>query len=616
VILCSRISSLARLDARQAASEEHKLHFLRQLKFLLVPDRDEGGGGGDGGHEDRRDDDDDGCGCGDTASIHRTYRTRALENSIDYQLMWQFSLELQQHRKPNPQILTTAVECVVCLWRHASQERRQTAFAHLVMYTPCLVRALQIFPDHDPLFASTIQIFRLWARSTKDQVLVGRLVQSPGFVDFLRQVLSMVPSVQSRVAPVLGLIKDLSFRSSDRDNQLVHAKLADVLSKRIHDSLDAPANGEMTEAGLAVIWKLSTQLSISRSMADDAMTWAMLQRVAQQDFDPMSLVMQRHAASIVGCIMSTVSEEPLRNAGDGSSATPILRQRHVAREQADWILRHVFRVFRSEERDADLRRRWMRLLRCWASSEWGRAILFRRQHAPGAEDGESSSEDMLTLLVHVLRNPDESADVRCQACQAVANILPTVVAKDKGSFGGIFGPCLESILIDAIRDDRTPTKLMIPLCEALNMSIIHNRAWQRGPFNCSASFYERLVSALQEGAADPVLHDRISQLALHLVEMHPTNQQQAVHHVADLAALLVAPVGPEYERSRDNGVSIVDQLVHAQEQDASARVGAKKHLADNERLLSALVGYCLQQHHDGGKKDRAKRLIIELVPEL
>jgi hypothetical protein len=41
-----------------------------------------------------------------------------------------------------------------------------------------------------------------------------------------------------------------------------------------------------------------------------------------------------------------------------------------------------------------------------------------------------------------------------------------------------------------------------------------------------------------------------------------------------------------------------------------------KTLADNERLLSALVGFCLMSHTEGLRKDRAKRLILRLVPEL
>lgn len=601
---------LAPLDARQATSEEHKLHFLQQLKFLLVPDSNS-----DDDNQDRRDDDDR----GDTASVHRTYRTRALDNSIDYQLTWQLSLELQQehHQKPDPATITTAEECLVSLWQHASQERRQSAFYHLVKYAPSLVRALRIFPDHQQLFANTIQIFRLWARSTTDQVLLGRMLQSHGFIDFLREGLSMSSSLLYRVAPMLCLIKELSFRSSDRDNQLLHTALADVLSERLHDSLDAVANGELMETGLAILWKLSTQSLISRRMAEDAWTWSILQRVTQKEFDPISMVTHRHVASIVGCIMSSLSEATSSIAGDAPPPNRLLRQRERASEQGQWILAHVHRLFRSQERDADLRRRWMRLLRCWSSSDWGRAILLRRR-APVANDGASSTssvEELVALLIQVLRNPDDAVDVRCQACHAVANILPTFDEKDIGSFDGIFGPCLESILIEVIRDDRTPAKLMIPLCEALSTSIANNRSWKRGPFNCATSFYERLVSALQEGVADPLVHYRISQLALNLVELHPTSQHQALHHVADLAALLVTPVGPEYERSRDNGVSIVDQLIHAQERDASAI--PKKHLADNERLLSALVGYCLQHHHGGGgKKDRAKRLIIELVPEL
>jgi hypothetical protein len=564
----------------------------------------------DDNNNDRRDDDD----CGDTASVHRTYRTRALENSIDYQLMGQLSLELQQSvhchhhpQKANPAILTTAVECLVSLWRHASQERRRSAFSHLVMYAPCLVRAHQIFPDHDQLFEHAIQIFRLWSRSTKDRVLLGRMIQSPGFVAFLRDSLSTSSTLLSRVAPLLCLIKDLCFRSSDRDNQLLHAKLADVLSKRLYDSLDAAASGELVGTSLAVLWKLSTQLSISRSMAEDGLTWSILLRVTQREFDATSIVIHRHAASIVGCIMSSLSEDAsIITGNDGGAPTRLLHQRAVASEHSQWVLAHVHRVFRSEERDADLRRRWMRLLRCWASSAWGRSILFRRS--------TSTDDELVTLLVQVLRNADESVDVRCQACQAVANILPNVDENDKSSFDGVFGPCMESILIEAVLDHRTPTKLMIPLCEALTTSLVHNRSWKRGPFNCSTTFYERLVSALQEGVADPLLHGRIAQLVLNLVELHPPSQPQSVHHIADLAALLVTPVGPEYERSRDNGVSIVDRLIHAQEHDA--RVSPKKHLADNERLLSALVVYCLQQHHDGTKKDRAKSLIIELVPEL
>jgi hypothetical protein len=90
-----------------------------------------------------------------------------------------------------------------------------------------------------------------------------------------------------------------------------------------------------------------------------------------------------------------------------------------------------------------------------------------------------------------------------------------------------------------------------------------------------------------------------------------------LHLLADLAALLLSAVGPAFETSRENGVTIVEHLIAGSNTDGDSSSNVHwKTLADNERLLSALVGFCLMSHTEGLRKDRAKRLILRLVPEL
>jgi hypothetical protein len=251
------------------------------------------------------------------------------------------------------------------------------------------------------------------------------------------------------------------------------------------------------------------------------------------------------------------------------------------------------------------------------------------QSCTAADDVNNEEEDderLLPLLVHVLSSPKESVDVRSQACQTVTLLLEALV--DDGvsdSEDCKFAPCLEAIVIRTIQDDRTPAKLVAPLCEALHSSIVHNGAWSRGSTNCSSGFYERLLSILQENISQSALHDKVSSLVLRLLLAQSMPQlareQQScgvLHLLADLAALLLSSVGPEFETSRKNGIAIVERLVKLPNADGdfSSSSRCRKALADNERLLSALVGYCLMLHTNGPQRDRVKQLILQLVPEL
>ena len=71
-------------------------------------------------------------------------------------------------------------------------------------------------------------------------------------------------------------------------------------------------------------------------------------------------------------------------------------------------------------------------------------------------------------------------------------------------------------------------------------------------------------------------------------------------------AELIAPIGPDFETSRQKAIAMIACLVQDDHH--------KKSLAENESLLSALVNFCLIT--SGPLKEDAKQAILMLVPEL
>jgi hypothetical protein len=208
----------------------------------------------------------------------------------------------------------------------------------------------------------------------------------------------------------------------------------------------------------------------------------------------------------------------------------------------------------------------------------------------------------LNVLVQVLQSTDGgSDDTRIQACQTIASLLPGA-----GKHWASLGPYIESVLTQTIEGEESPDKLVLAASHTLYVSLEHS-PWKRGNSCHTSSFFERIRSALEVNADDPLYHTGFSQLLLLLAHDGASDESNLVSPpVLTALTILLSALGPDYEPSRKDAMAILTLFLK--------KNGHKKRLAENEGLLTALVNFCLISN--GSLKDEAKHIILRVVPEL
>ena len=514
--------------------------------------------------------------------------THALELRLDDLLTRQLLAELvqreggsHQHQQPpvtNARSIQLLLECLQCLWSHADTKRRLQAFSHLGSYLPWFLRAWNSYPHDVDIPRIVAQILQLWS-STKNATINAELLRS-GVVDRFRQAMAWeIPSCHPVHAFILTTLKNLTLRATEGDNIRMHTDLYDLVVRHAVDEHQTATNNDV-ERVLHILWNWAALPKLAPLLASDRKLWHLLHWTASIPISADSIVLHRHAASVLGCVLAS------------QSLSAPMTPSSLLLQQQDWLSGYLFTILELET-DADLRRRCARLVRCLAGSEQGQALIQKGM----------PSEDSLTVLVQVVRNPRDAADTRCQACQALTKFL-SGTRLDWASMG----PCLETILTQTIEHTETPDKLVLLICEAL-LTCFSQSQWKRGP-NFPNGFLERLLSVLQENVLDPKFHDTMSTLLLHKIEHSVSSRSETTpfvnRHVLDMAALFLTPTGPEYVTSQSNAIHMISALLRDP--------NCKRPLADNERLLSSLVSFCLVTR--GPAKDEAKLIILQLVPEL
>src|SRR3569623_930725 len=98
-------------------------------------------------------------------------------------------------------------------------------------------------------------------------------------------------------------------------------------------------------------------------MASDVALWRLLKTICSIPIAFDSLVIHGHASAVMGSVVASWTTAKPASSSD-KPPTVVMEQK--------WLLPHILGVLKNEN-DKNLRRRYMRLIRCVASCEWGRS---------------------------------------------------------------------------------------------------------------------------------------------------------------------------------------------------------------------------------------------------
>jgi len=501
-----------------------------------------------------------------------TFPHTALDLHADSILCWQLSLAIQ-YEDVDTSIVCLLCECLALLWSRATHERRLQSMQQRTAIIPVLLHVWQRFRFDHSILRHVLLIFRCWCK-VKNSHIKSILVYSD-LLQRIREALKEVTHDHPLRPAILHLVKDLTFRAEPKEKGFLYDNVKDLVLEYAKDS-----SYTIVESMSAALWNWAALERLARSMCEAQDVWTTIQHLLSLPTTHESMPIHRNASSTLGTMLAlwTSADSP-----------PEL----VANQS--WIVPHLLHVLETEH-DADWRRRCMRTIRCLASCEWGRSFLTKHCESP---------EQVNRLLIQILKNHhSDETDTRIQTCQTVTALLPHAVQDWTPLW-----PHLETALIETMQDTKSADKLVLTASQTLCLSLSHS-PWKRGSGCFTKTLFERIHAVLKKHTDEPSYHVGFARLVLQLAQDCPEvpdgHSSMLCGPVLETLSLLLSSIGPDYEDSRKDAVATV-VLFSNEDQN-------KKSLAENEKLLTALVNFCLIT--SGPLKDKAKQVILSLIPEL
>ena len=370
---------------------------------------------------------------------------------------------------------------------------------------------------------------------------------------------------------IMGVIKDLSFRTTDQDKLVVY-NTKGVIPTLLHFGRKMEAR-RLREQVAAVWWNLAMSPSVAQEMANNVDVLTSLHHLMLPND---SIKTRRNAISSIGNL----------------ATVPINHEQLLSHE--DGALIQCLEAAAKLEDDTDSRRRAMRTLRCLCSGEVAHNLRRRI--------------DFCEFLAHVAQN-DVDRDTRVQALECIA-----YVAADEKAMT-VVGGDITKALIGTI-ENSNESRLTIDACTSLALCLSEYQAISCRSLSClmkdetridfSTTFYAKLAAAVTD-SLKPEAHQLVAKIVLYVVEMDGFVEKEPSTAFLNLLVALLSPVSPDFQRSQDIAMNAIVALADVD--------GNKKVLAEDEGLLTALVNFAMVTG-EAEKKDGAKTLILKLIPEL
>jgi len=418
---------------------------------------------------------------------------------------------------------------------------------------------------------------------------------------------------------ILGLIKDLTFRADNSDKEYLYNELKEVVFLHCTDNNDG-----VKEDMSAALWNWAAHDRLGRYMAENEALWPILDHLLSEPTTVESIPIHRNVASALGTMVAAWTAATNNPTSVSSKTSP-----PVQLVQQGWLVPRLLQVL-EHETDIDWRRRCIRTVRCLASCSWGRDFLWKCTSNSTVKTSLSPSklspEIFVDILLQVLQNENDGVDTRIHVYQTISTFL---TAEGEWKRPITQKKNFERILVDAMVNHTSPEKLVLAAANTLSLwvQLNNDKSNSNGLFGLTIEdtnllssdlFFQRILDILQHQKDDPSYHSGFSNLLHELItaqrlllarsgdEKKTSSCIVCCSPMLSTLAELIAPIGPDFETSRQKAIAMIACLVQDDHH--------KKSLAENESLLSALVNFCLIT--SGPLKEDAKQAILMLVPEL
>lgn len=463
-----------------------------------------------------------------------------------------------------------------------------------------------VLMDLDEVVHLILRVLRVFSKLVPAKSVLVKCLRSPLLGHLATDALKWVTPPDDSMGSfspnifweTLGLLKDLTFRSKSNDNEVLLIAEGGVLYRLLTTCCTnaKSINPRLQEWFTAVVWNLALDREICQHLIINASKESAGGRVVQGLLETLmhhsvngknselSTKIKRNASSALGNIVADYRYHGLLLQSTTSANTLAL-------------LPTLTKVVEGDS-DSVVRRRTMRTIRCLVSSP-DPGIKSRVQ-------SENLSESFLSNIIgrNTSLDDENDHDTQIQACQAVIAMSDSINPSGWSQ--------LEIALVQRI-ETTTVTKLIAVAGQGLAECIKRNCS--KEPRSFSEIFWKRLETAV---TTDATTHKAISSLYLVLMQSNGRRAEQQGQDYKDVPSFLTIDStvnamssilnksAPTQGNATETVLQVLAMLVEAP--------ANKKPLAENEELLSSLVNICLV--NPGTTKDCAKRLVLELVPEI
>eukprot|EP00980_Cylindrotheca_fusiformis_P026458 scaffold16189_cov125-Cylindrotheca_fusiformis.AAC.14 len=499
-------------------------------------------------------------------------------------------------------------ECILQLYK-CSPEYRTRSFRTIGASElfPLLVQVwrscLSMLEESHNVQASlrpVVQIFRVYARLDLAKPFLIHYDQGKWLGQIIRIIELYLKGLSNLVCldivtELTGLIKDVSFRSAESEKEALLFLEGGALRRILFSSCEKSfvLTPKMSEMITAIIWNFVLEKSIRNTL---------LYQEGRENYsivDYLADLLIENVEDVEGKQSTTILKLK-RNAISAIGNILLDPGNHILVSQSDKVARShtILQVlFALVEKDSDsiVRRRAMRSIRCLATGGSPQTLVLLGR-------ADIISFLVITIARNISQDDENDRDTQMQAFQTASAMTTEMRDTD--------WPRLETALHQRIETTTDP-KLILGACRCLADCVVKS-PWRRGSSCFSDMFWKRLETT---ASTCEQAHNSIAKLIHELAKLegrqNVSRQREpsclTCTSVVKTIATLVSAPGGEREASRNEALEAVLIL-------AGSDVN-KRPLAESEDLLSGLVNLCLLQPGIGNKEE-AKKLILELVPEL
>ncbi len=495
--------------------------------------------------------------------------------------------------------------CLLQIYQ-CSSEQRKRSFRNIgaTELVPLLVQVLMnsfitkgtnISLDEETVLVTVGKVLRIYSKLESAKRLLIRLHHGAWLglsLQYCVKSLGNSNQPSSLCMELLGLVKDLTFRSSASDKAMILSMQDGIFGGLLATICNAgpSVDEQIVEWFTAIIWNLVLEKRVCDQIMEnerihDFPILRYLLRIVENchplDKDSHQTKIRRNTTSSIGNILAHLEYQKTLFCD-------------LNREK----LNALPTLLKLVENDGDsiVRRRAMRTIRCLATSECPEVRTAMER------------EDLATFLVQAISqnisiDDENDRDMQIQACQTVSALMDRLSCTD--------WPRIETVLFQRV-ESSNDGKLIRAACLCL-ADCVKKSPRRQGSSCFSEMFWTRLEAT---ALSDKESHCSIVSLFFELAQLENERVEEMVSEmpsvltttpVVNALNAVISQEGKDTEKLRGIALQTIVLL--------ATKEANKRPLAENESLLSGLVNLCLVQP-DAHFKAIAKRVIINLVPEL